>query len=61
MNWLICLVVLLGLVESIRGYFVTVDAHSEECFFDRAEAGTKMGELVVETMEHRRTCIIVFS
>ncbi|CAG9862626.1 unnamed protein product [Phyllotreta striolata] len=24
-------------------YFITVDAHAEECFFDKVEAGTKMG------------------
>ncbi|XP_055596540.1 transmembrane emp24 domain-containing protein 2 [Uranotaenia lowii] len=32
------------------GYFITVDAHSEECFFDRAESGTKLG-LMFETIE----------
>ncbi|XP_055621733.1 transmembrane emp24 domain-containing protein 2 [Toxorhynchites rutilus septentrionalis] len=32
------------------GYFVTVDAHSEECFFDRAESGSKLG-LMFETVE----------
>ncbi|XP_044739000.1 transmembrane emp24 domain-containing protein 2 [Chrysoperla carnea] len=25
------------------GYFITVDAHAEECFHDRVETGTKMG------------------
>jgi len=24
-------------------YFITVDAHSEECFFDKVDLGTKMG------------------
>lgn len=24
-------------------YFITVDAHAEECFFDKVEAGTKLG------------------
>jgi hypothetical protein len=24
-------------------YFITVDAHAEECFFDKVESGTKMG------------------
>uniref|UniRef100_A0A182QA57 GOLD domain-containing protein n=1 Tax=Anopheles farauti TaxID=69004 RepID=A0A182QA57_9DIPT len=33
-----------------NGYFITVDPHSEECFFDRAEAGTKLG-LMFETVE----------
>lgn len=45
MNLLVYLVVILTLVHNIRAYFVTVDAHSEECFYDHAEAGTKMGEL----------------
>ncbi|KAI5696375.1 transmembrane emp24 domain-containing protein 2-like isoform X2 [Diaphorina citri] len=31
------------LLKPIHGYFVTVDAHSEECFFDKVEMGTKMG------------------
>jgi hypothetical protein len=26
-----------------HGYFITVDAHAEECFFDKVESGTKMG------------------
>lgn len=25
------------------GYFVTVDAHAEECFFDNVAMGTKLG------------------
>ncbi|RNA10277.1 transmembrane emp24 domain-containing 2 isoform X2 [Brachionus plicatilis] len=42
---------LLGLLikESIQ-YFITIDAHSEECFFDRAVAGTKLG-LMFEVVE----------
>lgn len=31
------------ILKPIHGYFVTVDAHSEECFFDKVEIGTKMG------------------
>jgi p24 family protein beta-1 len=42
-------IVLLQLAQSARAYSVTVDAHSEECFFDKAEAGTKMGESFVMT------------
>ncbi|XP_053675376.1 transmembrane emp24 domain-containing protein 2 [Anopheles nili] len=34
----------------VNGYFITVDPHSEECFFDKAEAGTKLG-LMFETVE----------
>lgn len=32
-----------AIVSESRAYFITVDAHAEECFFDRVEAGTKMG------------------
>ncbi|KAK3913983.1 Transmembrane emp24 domain-containing protein [Frankliniella fusca] len=30
-------------LSSVNGYFITVDAHAEECFFDKVESGTKMG------------------
>ncbi|XP_017782025.1 PREDICTED: transmembrane emp24 domain-containing protein 2 [Nicrophorus vespilloides] len=40
----ICVLVILGsLLGSSLAYFITVDAHAEECFFDKVEAGTKMG------------------
>ncbi|XP_055687123.1 transmembrane emp24 domain-containing protein 2 [Lutzomyia longipalpis] len=50
-NYLIvaCIVICIASAPA-NGYFITVDAHSEECFFDRAEAGTKMG-LIFETVE----------
>ena len=32
------------------GYYITVDAHSEECFFDRVKSGTKMS-LMFEVAE----------
>lgn len=31
------------IVSFAESYFVTVDAHSEECFFDKVEQGTKLG------------------
>lgn len=31
-------------------YFITIDAHAEECYFDRAVAGTKLG-LMFEVVE----------
>ncbi|EFA05452.1 transmembrane emp24 domain-containing protein 2 [Tribolium castaneum] len=34
---------LLLYTSSTSAYFITVDAHAEECFFDKVEAGTKMG------------------
>jgi len=36
------LVFLIYLVTPSFAYFITVDAHAEECFFDKVEAGTKM-------------------
>jgi len=43
--------VILSLVlPGINSYFVTVDAHAEECFFDKVKSGTKMG-LVFEVAE----------
>lgn len=35
--------VLCALVNTSYSYFITVDAHAEECFFDKVESGTKMG------------------
>lgn len=37
-------VVLIISVHQSLAYFITVDAHAEECFFDKVEAGTKMGK-----------------
>ncbi|XP_014261849.1 transmembrane emp24 domain-containing protein 2 [Cimex lectularius] len=41
---------LLSLLDFSESYFVTVDAHNEECFFEKVEQGTKMG-LMFETSE----------
>jgi len=38
------------LVRNTQQFFVTIDAHSEECFFDRAVAGVKLG-LIFEVVE----------
>nr|ALS04489.1 transmembrane emp24 domain-containing protein 2 isoform X2 [Acartia pacifica] len=43
-------IVLSFLVDTTSSYFVTVDAHAEECFFDKVKAGTKMG-LMFEVAE----------
>ena len=41
--WLILLSVsVLWLCPQAHGYFVGVDAHAEECFFDRVSSGMKM-------------------
>uniref|UniRef100_A0A182J0L2 GOLD domain-containing protein n=1 Tax=Anopheles atroparvus TaxID=41427 RepID=A0A182J0L2_ANOAO len=52
MNYFLSILVLclIHSVVNINCYFITVDPHSEECFFDRAEAGTKLG-LMFETVE----------
>lgn len=41
---------LIGLLSSAHGYFVNVDAHADECFFDRVNSGMKMG-LTFEVVE----------
>ena len=48
---IVCLLLSLLLVlPAVRGYFVSVDAHAEECFFDRVSSGMKMG-LTFEVVE----------
>ncbi|KAJ6638620.1 Transmembrane emp24 domain-containing protein 2 [Pseudolycoriella hygida] len=47
---LVLCTILLQVLKNCESYFVVVDAHSEECFFDRVEAGTKMG-VMFETIE----------
>lgn len=42
-NTILITITLLQLLKYTHAYFVTIDAHSEECFFDRVEQGTKMG------------------
>ncbi|GAA6089475.1 transmembrane emp24 domain-containing protein 2-like isoform X1 [Tachysurus ichikawai] len=39
-----------ALCSSASGYFVSVDAHAEECFYERVNSGTKMG-LMFEVAE----------
>jgi hypothetical protein len=38
------IVCLLSLVKLNLAYIITVDSHAEECFFDSAGAGAKLGE-----------------
>lgn len=38
------------LSATASGYFVSIDAHAEECFFERVNSGTKMG-LMFEVAE----------
>jgi len=66
-NGLWCTLLLLLCARHALSYFVTVDAHSEECFFDKVSSGTKLG-LTFEVVEGgfldidvkvRRPCVIV--
>lgn len=41
------LLILNAIVEQSFAYFITVDAHAEECFFDKVETATKLGKLFV--------------
>ncbi|XP_046872698.1 transmembrane emp24 domain-containing protein 2-like isoform X2 [Hypomesus transpacificus] len=44
------MVLLAMLSVKASGYFVNIDAHAEECFFERVNSGTKMG-LMFEVAE----------
>uniref|UniRef100_E2J7F2 Transmembrane emp24 domain trafficking protein 2 n=1 Tax=Triatoma matogrossensis TaxID=162370 RepID=E2J7F2_9HEMI len=50
MRYIAAIFVFFKLVNLSQAYFVTVDAHAEECFFDKVEQGTKLG-LMFETSE----------
>ena len=47
--YLIFMIVSVLIVKSCQ-YFITIDAHEEECYFDRATSGTKLG-LMFEVVE----------
>lgn len=36
-------VLIMQMVRPLKAYYLTIDAHAEECFFDRVTTGTKMG------------------
>ncbi|KAB0401843.1 hypothetical protein E2I00_008770 [Balaenoptera physalus] len=44
------LVLRAALLATASGYFVSIDEHAEECFFERVTSGTKMG-LIFEVAE----------
>lgn len=46
----LCSILLVLLIESTYGVFITIDAHAEECFHDQVTSGTKMG-LIFEVAE----------
>jgi len=43
-------VLLAALSATASGYFVSIDAHADECFYERVNSGTKMG-LMFEVAE----------
>jgi len=43
-------VLLTTLIQYVVPYFITVDAHAEDCFFDKVQNGTKLG-LTFEVIE----------
>ncbi|XP_072310402.1 transmembrane emp24 domain-containing protein 2 isoform X1 [Eucyclogobius newberryi] len=43
-------ILLTVLCSTASGYFVSIDAHAEECFYERVNSGTKMG-LMFEVAE----------
>ena len=48
MQWITCtlpglLLIISIITKSTRAFYLTIDAHAEECFFDRVTTGTKMG------------------
>jgi len=52
MRWILCSFIfcLAVGISQVNSFFVTVDAHAEECFFDKVKSGTKMG-LMFEVAE----------
>ena len=47
---LTCSLLLLLTIKSTLGYYVLVDAHSEECYFEKLTSGTKL-MLIFEVIE----------
>lgn len=43
--YLIQFITLFSVFHQGFSYFLTVDAHAEECFFDKVEVGSKLGML----------------
>jgi p24 family protein beta-1 len=52
----ILLIFLLSLINLNLAYIITVDSHAEECFFDHAQAGSKLGEFFLIS-EHNKYLI----
>ena len=47
MEFLVYILGLVAFVHCANAYFVSIDAHAEECFFERVSAGTKLGKLLL--------------
>lgn len=50
MKLIIVFAILCHIIQHLDGYFITVDANEEQCFFDRVTSGTKMS-LMFEVAE----------
>ncbi|KAI6235885.1 Suppressor/enhancer of lin-12 protein 9 [Aphelenchoides besseyi] len=50
MMWKLLTILAITVPVQLHGYFINIDANEEQCFFDRATSGTKMG-LMFEVAE----------
>ena len=41
----------LCILEKCSSYFINIDAHAEECFFERVVAGKKLGEIYCNVID----------
>jgi len=48
--WTLTICVIASLLTSVQSVFISIDAHAEECFFDKVTSGTKMS-LMFEVAE----------
>lgn len=51
-------ILLIACLSQTDGYIVTVDADAEECFFEKVEAGTKLGEYIYIFATQNRKLIL---
>ena len=49
-TYLLTVALVCGSIANVASYFIHIDAHAEECFFDRVTSGTKMS-LMFEVAE----------
>lgn len=51
--------VFLSIISSSFAYIITVDSHAEECFFDSAQAGSKLGKYFKEKFSPKKNKIFI--